>query len=188
MTKTTRDTMTRLATMVATMVCTIALACGTAYAGTVKVVADGNTAEGRELLTLVNADRANYGLAPLAWDECLEMVALQRGCEQTLLYSHTRPDGTFCSTAFPPIVGFGWQAENLAWNQRSVAEVNRDWIASPGHHANMLLPDVTRFAAAHVVAADGNHYWVECFMTDTGYANKGIQPIVGPVVAQVKVS
>ena len=179
------NTIGRLARLLVATACALvalALATGVAYAGTVDVHAHGDTAEGRELLTLVNADRARHGVAPLGWDECLEYAALQRGCEQTIQFSHTRPDGTSCFTAFPA----SWaMAENLAWGQRSTTQVNTEWINSPGHHANMLRNDITRFGAAHVIDNSGNDIWVECFSGDTNYTNQGLKPVNGPIVATV---
>jgi uncharacterized protein YkwD len=184
MSKRIHNAMTRIATMVMTMVCTFAFAANVAFARTVDVHVHGNTADGRELLTLVNADRAAHGLAALAWDECLEYAALQRSCEQVISFSHTRPDGTSCFTAFPA----SWtMAENLGWGQRSTTQVNTDWINSPGHHANMLRSDITRFGAAHAIDENGNDIWVECFSGDTNYTNKGLKPVDGPVVAHVNV-
>jgi uncharacterized protein YkwD len=46
---------------------------------------------------------------------------------------------------------FRTAGENIAWNQRSVAEVMTSWLNSPGHRANILSPAFTEagFAVAH---------------------------------------
>ena len=53
--------------------------------------------------------------------------------------------------------------ENIAWGQRSVAEVVSTWMNSPGHRANILNGGYRKMAAAAYTAADGSIYWCEQF-------------------------
>ena len=53
-----------------------------------------------QVLNLCNAQRAAYGLAPLSWDASnLAPGAAVRAQEITVVFSHTRPDGSSCFTA-----------------------------------------------------------------------------------------
>ena len=55
----------------------------------------------REVLRLVNIERAKQGLNALAYDESMQAGATLRAQERSVSYSDVRPDGTNYSTAFP---------------------------------------------------------------------------------------
>jgi uncharacterized protein YkwD len=61
--------------------------------------------------------------------------------------------------------GYDWSrlAENLAHGQPTLARLMLDWMASPGHCANLLNPEVSEAALACAVAADGRPLWVMVF-------------------------
>ncbi|MCX7445149.1 CAP domain-containing protein [Corynebacterium sp. P7003] len=51
--------------------------------------------------------------------------------------------------------------ENVLYNYNSASDASapfRQWRNSPGHNANMLLPDVTRVGVGFATAADGRVY------------------------------
>ncbi|MEM8825477.1 MAG: CAP domain-containing protein [Pseudomonadota bacterium] len=50
-------------------------------------------------------------------------------------------------------------AENVAWNQRSVDHVMRDWQASPSHQRALLKSNVADYGLARACAANGEPYW-----------------------------
>lgn len=125
-----------------------------------------DTQAGMELLELVNQARAAVGVAPLVWDADLAQTAIQRVTETAMYWSHYRPDGSECFTAWPSWSAGG--AENIAAGQTSVQQVNTSWTNSSGHYANMIRADMKCFAAALYVGSDGETYWVECFATPTG--------------------
>lgn len=71
--------------------------------GTFDAVLGGAVHQGQafEMLAMVNGERARLGRKPLQWDAALEEAAMQRAAETYILFSHTRPDGRDCFTAFP---------------------------------------------------------------------------------------
>ena len=58
-----------------------------------------NAAYEAEVVRLVNAERAKYGLAALTQDDGAQNVAHVRAKEIVQSFSHTRPDGRSCFTA-----------------------------------------------------------------------------------------
>ena len=113
------------------------------------------------------------GLQPLTYDYELEKVAMQRAAEVAISFSHTRPDGTACWTAFDEVgSNFGYShAENIAAGRTTAAATFEQWqetdedYAGQGHRRNMLSSDKTTFAIGHVVY-QGIHFWVQEFGTN----------------------
>ena len=121
------------------------------------------SSEEQQVLDLVNAERAKYGLAPLSWDSSnLGPGAALRAQEISVYFSHTRPDGTSCFTAItnPGIVG-----ENIAAGQRSAQEVMNSWMNSPGHRANILDARFTKLGVGYLYSPSSHYkfYWVQMF-------------------------
>jgi hypothetical protein len=54
-------------------------------------------------------------------------------------------------------------AENIAWGQRSAAEVVRDWMNSPGHRANILNRAHRLIGIAAYAMRGGRIYWCQQF-------------------------
>lgn len=71
-----------------------------------------------EVLAIVNQERANYGLSPLSMDAELFNAAKIRAAETSVLFSHTRPDGTMCYTVSSKVSG-----ENIAYGYGSASAV-----------------------------------------------------------------
>ena len=131
-------------------------------AGVPAAVTVNNTVE-MQVLKLVNAERAKYGLAPLTWDAVnLAPGAAIRAQEIAVYFSHTRPDGTSCFTA---IANPGMVGENIAAGQRSPEEVVNDWMNSPGHRANILNARFTRLGVGYFYNSQDlyRYYWVQMF-------------------------
>lgn len=109
-----------------------------------------------ELLTLVNAERAKVGVAPLIIDERLNMSAQAKADDMfTRNYNdHVDPDGyhgyMYINVHAPNVCNSG--GENLVNNvaktnfDASAAVVN-SWVYSPSHYAAMIDPnyDITGF-------------------------------------------
>lgn len=108
---------------------------------------------------LVNAEREQKGLAPLRVTAPMRDTAHLRVVELTELYSHTRPDGTQCFTAFPKSDALG---ENAARGQQSPAKAMESWMASEAHRANILNPSFTQIGVGCIQEGD-TLYWVQCF-------------------------
>lgn len=64
-------------------------------------------------------------LQPLQYDYGLERAAMIRAKELAVYYSHTRPDGTSCFSAYGP--GYSSTAECIAYGQDSAEEVFNAW-------------------------------------------------------------
>jgi len=119
----------------------------------------------QEVLDLVNKERAEAGLAPLALDEKLNEAAKVRAQEITSNFSHTRPDGT---DPFTVLQEYGCSymsaGENIAAGQSTPAEVVESWMNSEGHRANILSPDFTKLGVGYCQVNSGyKYYWVQLF-------------------------
>lgn len=118
----------------------------------------------RELLDLVNAARANVGVAPLQYDENLEKIAMLRAAETAVSFSHTRLDNTSCFTASDDfnITSPFFCGENILMGAYNSSDANRWWTQSPGHYSNMIADWFTSVGFG-VFERAGRCYWVECF-------------------------
>ncbi len=121
-----------------------------------------------QVLTLVNQERANAGLAALKLDYNLTEVAMQRAAETTIKFDHTRPNGEMCFTLFPSSVG-GWIGENIAAGQSSPAAVVESWMNSEGHKENILNSNYNYIGIGCVKTNSGYVYWTQCFAGSIDY-------------------
>ena len=102
----------------------------------------------------------------LQYDYELERIAMQRAAEIALSFSHTRPNGSDCFTAYTS--SYSAKGENIAAGQSSAAEVFTSWqetdmpYSGQGHRRNMLNATVKAVGIGHVVY-QGCHYWVQEF-------------------------
>lgn len=111
---------------------------------------------------LISAFRAEYGLPPVTADPALNAVAGEQANAMARAdrMSHTLIGevGTRVSRA-----GYAWRgvAENIAAGQGSLAAVMEAWETSPGHRANLLLPEVTEIGVASGFNPDSllRAYW-----------------------------
>ncbi len=100
----------------------------------------------QEVLDLVNKCRTDAGLEPLDSNyAALNETAQLRAEELEEYFSHTRPDGNSCFTAFDECgVAEKTRAENIAWGDganKTPEEVVQNWIDSSGHYKNIMNPD-----------------------------------------------
>ena len=118
-----------------------------------------------ELFILINDARQANGLKPYTYRNDLAGAASVRANEITVLFDHTRPDGSPFYTVNSSIV----YGENLATGYSSAREVFDAWMASPSHRANILDSDYEACGFAFLANNDGaaNYYWAQEF----GYAN-----------------
>ncbi|MBQ8786053.1 MAG: CAP domain-containing protein [Oscillospiraceae bacterium] len=121
--------------------------------------------EAEKVVELVNAERAKKGLSALTMDSTLNEVAQLRAKEITSKFSHTRPDGTECFTAFDELgAKHGYAAENIAAGQSSAERVMNGWMNSQGHYDNIMSSNVTKIGVALVTTSGGyKYYWVQVF-------------------------
>ncbi|MBO4297585.1 MAG: hypothetical protein J5998_02205 [Clostridia bacterium] len=120
------------------------------------IIADRNDAAA-QLVAETNAERARYGLKPLAVDADLTAAARIRVREIAQAFSHTRPDGRSCFTVSSKAFG-----ENIARGHNSVNRVMAAWMTSEGHRANILRASYGSIGAA-CIQVDGIWYWAQLF-------------------------
>lgn len=116
-----------------------------------------------EVAAIVNRERAAYGLAPLKFSDQLSDAALVRAQEIQSSFSHTRPDGRSCFTAMTDAgITYSYAGENIAYGQRTPAEVMNGWMNSEGHRANILSSKVA-YIGIGVAQRNGVYYWTQFF-------------------------
>jgi len=136
---------------------------GVANRQTVTVVDLGDFAD--EVFRLTNVERANVGLPPLARRDGLTQTAEVRARETIQHFSHSRPDGRSCFTAFDENnVTYRKAGENIAMGQRTPAEVVRAWMNSTtGHREAILDGDYGHLGVGVAMDANGRLYWAQAF-------------------------
>ena len=124
-------------------------------------------------LEMVNTDRSNQGLSPLAAHPILMQVA-QLHAEDMLsrgYFSHTDPDGALPGYRVEIAGGsFITVAENIFTisgpdadaNAETVQQFQTGWMDSPGHRTNILSPSYTHFGYG-IVASGDQVYGVQLF-------------------------
>lgn len=118
----------------------------------------------KEVVRLVNAERAKAGLSSLSLDVNVEKAAFVRAKEIVSSFSHTRPNGSSFSSALTENgVKFNGSGENIAWGQKTPAEVMKGWMNSPGHKANILNPKFKSIGVGYYQNASGVNYWTQLF-------------------------
>ena len=120
----------------------------------------------KEVLSLVNEERAKYNLLPLEWGTTCEAAAQTRASEIMTLYAHQRPDGSAWDSVCAPEVG-GVAGENLAAGNTAVSPetVVQTWMNSPTHRANILSDKFTKLAVGFVFDRNAQYktYWSQFF-------------------------
>lgn len=120
-------------------------------------------AEAREVLKLVNQERAKVGAKPLTMTAELEEIAIVRATELTAYFSHTRPDGRYCDSALEDFeIDVSGMGENIAFNQVDADDVMDSWMHSDGHRGNILDPSYVYIGIACVEYGGAKH-WVQYF-------------------------
>lgn len=150
---------------------------------TVDIEVQYGQTEARAMLQMINAfrtspteawawnaknEKVSYNnLSELQYDYELEKIAMLRAAETALSFSHTRPNGTLCFTAYAGYPCSG-MAENIAMGQRTSEAVFKAWqetnypYSGQGHRRNMLSGSLNTIGIGHVIY-NGKHYWVQEF-------------------------
>lgn len=138
--------------------------------------------EARSMLAMVNTFRTGNdawqwnendtekvqvsGLSALTYDYNLEKIAMQRAIEIALSFSHTRPNGEQCFSAYTD--GYRAMGENIAAGSSTAATAFEQWqetnepYSGQGHRRNMLSGNFGAIGIGHFVY-NGIHYWVQEF-------------------------
>jgi len=127
-------------------------------AETSSIAVKASVSEATAAARLISQYRASHGLGPVTMDVRLNQAAEHqaRAVAATGILSH----GEFTSRMAAYGIR-GYRAENLAAGSDSVQDVIARWKASPGHNANMLLPQVARVGLARVdtPGSGWGRYW-----------------------------
>ncbi|MBQ3265954.1 MAG: CAP domain-containing protein [Ruminococcus sp.] len=128
------------------------------------VSAEFNTNYEAEVLRLVNAERAAYGLSPLSMDDGAVQVAHLRAKEIVQSFSHTRPDGSSCFTAAKEFgVSYRTAGENIAYGYPSPQQVMNGWMNSEGHRRNILSASFSKVGIG-CYESRGVLFWSQFFI------------------------
>ena len=115
--------------------------------------------------TVFNTNSSNQ-LSALQRDTKLEEAAKTRAKELVQKFSHTRPDGTRCFTAYPSELTSA--GENIAYGYPTTGSVTEAWketnddYAGQGHRRNMLRPTFSQVGIAGYMY-HGRMYWAQAF-------------------------
>ncbi|KAF2069860.1 hypothetical protein CYY_008825 [Polysphondylium violaceum] len=116
-------------------------------------------------LSLVNRERAKYGLEPLVLCNCLIASAQAQSDYQSNIeqMTHNSLYGDLFERIEPfDIVDAVSVAENVACGQRDDNKVFKDWMRSYAHRQN-ILGDFNRFGVAVSQSESGDLYWSQHF-------------------------
>jgi len=117
-----------------------------------------------EVFRLTNIERANEGLPPFSKKSALTKTAEVRAEEIIKLFSHDRPDGRDCFTAFDENnVDYSRAGENIAAGQKTPAEVVQAWMNSPGHRDSILKIEFGHMGVGITMDDNGRLYWSQNF-------------------------
>jgi len=121
----------------------------------------------REVIRLVNVERAKVGLKPLSENVKLSKVARIKSQDMInkKYFSHYSP--TYGSP-FDMMKKFGIRftaaGENIAMGQKTPMEVMNAWMNSAGHRRNILNPNFTQIGVGVAKDSKGRLYWTQMFI------------------------
>lgn len=126
--------------------------------------ADSMSAQQRQLLNLVNAERVRAGLSQLQWDDHLAQAArlhTQRMADRRALSHQFSGEAPLPDRAGSAGAHFNFVAENVAY-AGTVDELHDNLMYSPHHRANILDPKSNAIGIAFA-ERDGELYVTEDF-------------------------
>ena len=112
----------------------------------------------QDALSLCNEMRRKEGLPALSWSDSLANCAVVRAEESSLLWSHTRPDGSDWWTVNSSIM-FG---ENLGKGYDTSSQIVDAWMNSQSHKENVMDPELKTCGIA-IYEQNGVYYWAQEF-------------------------
>lgn len=125
------------------------------------------TTQENEVVRLVNVERARAGLPALKTNWQLSRVARYKSADMANkgYFSHNSP--TY-GTPFQMMENFGLRftaaGENIAYGQRTPAEVMQGWMNSPGHRSNIMSGSFSEIGVGLAKNKNGVCYWTQQFM------------------------
>lgn len=119
----------------------------------------------QQILDLLNADRARYGLPSLTLNPVLNLAALAKAEDMLAnnYFAHTSPEGA-TPWQWMKAVGYNYSyaGENLAEGYDQAEEMQQSWMASETHRANILSPYYSDVGLA-VVSYNNTNLVVQMF-------------------------
>lgn len=123
-----------------------------------------NAAYTKEVLRLVNVERAKEGLSALTTNTTLEKAAYIRSQEIKESFSHTRPNGTSFSSILKEMsISYQATGENIAYGQRTPEAVVNAWMNSSGHRANIMSSKYNKLGVGCYIDSNNVVYWTQVF-------------------------
>lgn len=120
-----------------------------------------------EMISAVNAQRDNAGVAPVQRCASLERAAQAHSEDQAAsgTMSHTGTDGSALRVRVERNGYAGWTgiAENVAAGQPDTGSVMGAWMNSDGHRRNLLASRSTHIGVGRAQSSDGTWYWTQDF-------------------------
>lgn len=134
---------------------------------------------------ILNAYRASNGLGPVRPDPRL-MAMAQRQADAMVAANSLSHDagGSFSSRIHAAGIDSGRAAENLGGGYYSTEEAFAGWRQSPGHNANLLMQEATRYGIALSKDPRTNYraWWVLVVAADPGVRREMGAEGAGPAV------
>ncbi|HCQ5968732.1 TPA: sporulation protein [Clostridioides difficile] len=121
----------------------------------------------KEVVDLVNIERAKAGLNPLTLDSSISNVATKKSQDMidNNYFSHNSP--TYGSP-FDMLKKFGISyktaGENIAMGQKTPKEVVNTWMNSEGHRKNIMNPNFSKIGVGVAQKSGGSIYWTQIFV------------------------
>ncbi len=118
---------------------------------------------------LVNQEREALGLRPLYVVPYLNECAQTRAEEASVSFSHTRPDGSYCSEIIDySSFQYGYFAENLAAGSTNYEDAFNQWKNSPKHWSAIINENTTHMGmgVSYSENSDYGWYWSQIFTSD----------------------
>lgn len=127
------------------------------------------SAEAKEMLNLVNTERKKQGLGQLVLEDKMCQAAAFKAKDMTIStygFSHESSNYDGLSGLLAKF-NIQWTkcGENIAYSlpRQTGNFIFNEWMNSPGHKANILDKEFTRFGYATFTASDGKTYYVQEF-------------------------
>jgi uncharacterized protein YkwD len=131
-----------------------------------------------QVVTLVNQERARNGLPGLSVSSALTRAADWKSLHMAGYgyMAHDDPAPPVARSAFQRIADCGYASsgvgENVAYGQRTPADVMAAWMSSPGHRDNILRASFRAIGVGAAVNSAGVWFWTQ----DFGAVSDGATP------------
>lgn len=117
-----------------------------------------------ETLRLINQQRAAHSLKPLTATAAMNGIAAVRAEESSILFSHTRPNGSSPASLFSQYgIFYSSAGENLAYGYSSPSALVSAWMLSPEHRSNILNANFEYTGIGAYQSSSGKIYCAQLF-------------------------